>query len=71
MKKEDLELIYKDIEQRKPIRVIFGGDDFGVYEWNEETQRYEDFLGFTIKELIKIIKTPNHFIKIERVIYSE
>lgn len=71
MKKEDLELIYKDIENRKPIRIIFDGDDFGIYEWNEKTKRYEDFLGFTIEELIKIIKTPNHFIKIERVIDNE
>lgn len=71
MKSEDLELIYKDIEQRKPIRVIIGGDDFGIYEWNGETKRYEDFLSFTIEELIKILKTPNHTIKIERVIDSE
>ena len=65
-----LELL-NDIKDRRPIRVIVNGDDFGIYEWNEETERYEAFLGFTLEELVEIIKDKDHFIKIERVIDNE
>ena len=71
MMKNDILELFNDIKNHKPIRVYFADEDFGVHEWNEETQRYESFLGITIEELVKIIKTPNHHIKIERVIDNE
>lgn len=67
MKTENVSALVDDIAKRRPIRIYIDNDDFGIHEWNEETGRYEAFLGFTIEELIKILKTPNHNIKIERV----
>ena len=68
MKKEEylnnLELISK-LERREDFRVIYDGEDFGIYSYNEEKNRYEGSIGhLTIESMMRIIKGLNDFIKI-------
>ena len=57
----------EDLKQRKPIRVIYSGMDFGVYQFDETTQRYKGFGYLTMEAIKKIVKQEIDFIKLERV----
>ena len=60
-----LELM-NNLKERKPFHVIYDGDDFGIYEYNNETKRYEGAIGHIgLKEILEIIKDKEHFIKLE------
>ena len=60
-----LELM-NNLRDRKPFRVIYDGEDFGVYIFNERKQRYEGVIGYIdIKGVLEIIKDKEHFIKLE------
>lgn len=57
--------IEKDLEYRKPIRVIYDGEDFGIYEYNEEKQRYEGVIGYIeIASVLRAIKDKDYFIQV-------
>lgn len=60
-----LELM-NNLKERRPFNVIYDGDDFGIYEYNNETKRYEGTIGHIgLKEMLEIIKDKEHFIKLE------
>lgn len=70
MKKElDLELKTKlenKLENREDFRVIYDGEDFGIYKYNKETDRYEGCIGhITIEKMLKIIKGSIDFIELK------
>lgn len=61
-----LELTNK-LERKEDFRIIYDGEDFGIYKYNEENNRYEGEIGYlTIESMIKIINGSNDFIKIGR-----
>lgn len=58
-----LELM-NNLKLRKPFRVIYDGEDFGIYEY--KNGRYEGVIGYIpLKEMVTIIKDKDHFIKLE------
>ena len=60
-----LELL-NNLKERKPFHVIYDGDDFGIYEYNEEKERYEGVIGhLKLKDMLEIIKDKENFIKLE------
>lgn len=60
-----LELL-NNLKERKPFHVIYDGDDFGIYKYNEEKERYEGAIGhLKLKDMLEIIKNKEHFIKLE------
>ena len=60
--------LIEDLRNRKPIRIIFDGSDFGTYKYNEEKERYEGIVGYLTLDKIKMIlkKEINH-IEIRRI----
>lgn len=60
--------IEEDLELRRPIRLIYDGEDFGIYEWNEERNRYEGVIGFLkIETIIRSIRDKDYFIQVRSV----
>lgn len=60
--------IVEDIKNKKPIRVIFDGKDFGIYTYNELTKRYEGIIGYLNKEtLIRAIQDKDYSIQVRSV----
>ena len=60
-----LELM-NNLKERKPFHVIYDGDDYGIYKYNNEKNRYEGVIGhIDLKDMLKIIKDKEHFIKLE------
>ena len=54
------------LEQLKPFKVIYDGDDFGIYKYNEKTNRYEGCIGYMeIPKMVEIIKDKDSFINLE------
>lgn len=58
--------VIEDIKNKKPIRVIYSGMDFGTYIYNEAKQRYEGFGYLTIESLKKILKKEIDFIELRK-----
>lgn len=59
--------LIEDIKNKRPIRIIFDGEDFGIYEYNEAKQRYEGFGFLTLDAIKRILKGEIDFIKIRRI----
>lgn len=60
-----LELL-NNLKDRKLFHIIYDGDDFGIYHFNEEKQRYEGIIGhIDLKSMVEIIKDKESFIKLE------
>lgn len=60
--------LLNNLKERKPFHVIYDGDDFGIYNFNKEKQRYEGIIGhIDLKAMVGIIKDKNSFIKLEVV----
>ena len=60
-----LELM-NNLKERKPFKVIYDGEDYGIYHYNPDKDRYEGCIGhIPMKEMAKIIKDKDHFIKLE------
>lgn len=58
--------LLNNLKDRKDFKVTFDGDDFGIYKYNKEKDRYEGFIGhMTITEMVEIIKDKESFIKLE------
>ena len=61
-----LELL-NNLKDRKPFKVIYDGEDFGIYRYNQEKDRYDGCIGhIPLTEMVKIIKDKDHFIKLEK-----
>lgn len=58
--------LIEDIRNKKPIRIIYDGKDFGIYEYNATEQRYEGFGFLTIEAIKEILRGKIDFIKIRR-----
>lgn len=60
----------KYLMEHKPIRVIFTGEDYGIYKYNEKLNRYEGEIGhIKFEDVLKILnefEEVNH-IKIEMI----
>ena len=62
-----LELM-NNLRERKPFYVIYDGDSFGIYKFNEQKQRYEGVIGnIDLKSMIEIIKDKESFIRLEAI----
>ena len=62
--KEDLELDKKHLEERKPFKVIYDGEDFGIFKY--ENGRYQSELGFIdLESMARCIQDDKYFIKLE------
>ena len=60
--------IEKDLELKKPIRLIYDGDDFGIYEYNEERDRYEGCIGYLeVKTILRAVKDNDYFIQVRSI----
>lgn len=60
--------LIENLKNRNPIRVIFDGDDFGIYKFNEEKERYEGIIGYLTLDKIKmILREEIDYIKIRRM----
>lgn len=60
--------IEKDLELRKPIKLIYDGEDFGVYKFNEEKNRYEGIIGYLdIETIIRAIRDKDYFIQVRSI----
>lgn len=60
--------IEKDLELRKPIKLIYDGEDFGVYKFNEERNRYEGIIGYLdIETIIRAIRDKDYFIQVRSI----
>ena len=59
--------LIEDIKNKKPIKVIYGGNDFGLYEYNDERKRYEGCIGWLTKEMLtQAIQDKDYHIKLKR-----
>lgn len=60
--------LVNDITQRKPIRVLYEGDDFGIYRYDEESNSYKGAVGSIDLRIVKeAVLDKDFFIQIERV----
>lgn len=65
MKTNSVSNLISRIKEKKPIGVIFGGEDFGYYFYNEEKKRYIGVIGYIDGNGIKkILNTKDFFIKL-------
>ena len=62
---KDMELMER-LDNKEPFNVIYDGEDFGVYKYNPETNKYEGDIGYlTIQSMLNIIKGLNDFIELK------
>ena len=65
MKKKNILELSEHLKKRFPFRVIYDGDDFGIYKYNSNKDRYEGIIGhIDLKEMVMIIKSDG-FIELE------
>jgi hypothetical protein len=58
----------EDLQKGKPIRLIYDGDDFGIYTFNKETRRYEGIIGYlTIDTINDILNKKITFMELRRI----
>lgn len=63
---EDLGLIKKHLEEKKDFILIYDGEDFGTYSYNEASKRYEGKIGYIdLKSMLKAIIDDAYFIKLK------
>ena len=67
---ENLDLIRKYLKLRKPLIVIYDGEDDGVYYYDEIRNRYQGEFGYLdMESMIEIVKHmelgDDYFIKLE------
>ena len=58
MKKEkNLELFKKQLKDRKPFKVIYGGEDDGIYIYDKTKNRYQGEFGYIdLEGMLEAIK---------------
>lgn len=67
---ENLKLIKKRLISREPLRVIYDGEDDGIYYYDETKKRYQGQFGyFDMESMIEIFKHmelgEEYFVKLE------
>ena len=67
MKKKNIMELSEHLKNRLPFKVIYDGEDFGVYTFNSINQRYEGIIGhIDLIDMVTIIKSDS-FIELEIV----
>ena len=62
--KIDKSLAFKNLIERKPFKVIYDGEDFGIFKY--ENGRYQSELGFIdLESMARCIQDDKYFIKLE------
>lgn len=58
MKKEkNMELFKKNLKDKKPFKVIYGGDDDGIFEYDKYKNRYQGEFGYIdLEGMLEAIK---------------
>jgi len=60
--------IKEDLELHKPFKVIYDGEDFGIYKYNPNKNWYEGVIGhIPMDKMLQAIVDQNYFIKLESV----
>ena len=66
MKSEKSTSLIKHLNERKDFKVIFDGDDFGIYKYDKEKDRYQGVVGYiTIQSMIQSIEDETYHIRLE------
>ena len=67
MKKENTLELINHLKDRKPFKVNYDGEDFGIYRYNQEKDRYDGCIGhIPIDKMFQAIKDQSYFIKLEK-----
>ena len=62
--KTDKDLAFKHLQEHKPFKVIYDGEDFGIFTY--ENGRYQGEIGYIdIENMVRCIRDDNYFIKVE------
>lgn len=52
-------------KDRDNFNIIYDGEDFGIYKYNKDTNRYEGDIGYlSMSSMLQIVKGEHDFIKI-------
>ena len=52
-------------KNRDNFNIIYDGEDFGIYKYNKENDRYEGTIGYlSMSSMLQIVKGEHDFIKI-------
>ena len=64
MMKIDKNLAFKNLVERKPFKVIYDGEDFDIFKF--ENGRYQGEIGYIdLENMLRCIQDDNYFIKVE------
>ena len=64
MMKIDKNLAFKHLMERKPFKVVYDGEDFGIFKF--ENGRYQGEIGYIdLENMLRCIQDDNYFIKVE------
>ena len=70
VKKTKLDSDYKiqHFESKKPFKLIYDGDNWGTYNYNEHKGKYDGFMGtFENETILRAIRDKSYFIQVEPV----
>ena len=66
MKSETNTNLIKHLNERKDFKVIFDGEDFGIYKYDKDKDRYQGMFGYVkIPAMIQAIEDETYHIKLE------
>lgn len=61
---KNVEKLVYDLKERKPIGLIYDGNDYGIYKFNEEKNWYQGKIGhIDLENLYRAIKDESYFIQ--------
>lgn len=60
--------IKRDLELHKPFRIIFDGEDYGIYTYQEETNRYIGAIGYIpMESMLRAVTDGSYIIQAKPV----
>lgn len=66
--RNDSELLKQHLELRQDFKIIYDGEDFGIYKYNQEKNVYQGLVGYlSIESMLLAIIDEEYFIKLEIV----
>lgn len=64
--RNDLELLKKHLEGKKDFKVIFDGEDFGIYKYDADRNAYVGEIGnIALSGMIQAIEDKSYHIQLE------
>ena len=61
---KNVDKLVSNLRNRKPFKIIYDGEDFGTYIYNQEKNRYEGVIGhIDLEAMYRAIKDNNYFIQ--------